>query len=405
MRKWPGTEVINKARVAGKVAVVGVHCAFDRIVSTKATKPRDVPRSFLDITPQWLTAVLCSQIPGAEVLDVKSTGGSVGTTTRQGLALTLNRQAADAGIPTRLFTKSTDLYRQRLLLGLSGGIKGEICFYLKIRPHLEIEAPRGYYACLSHASWRSMILMEDVAVTKGARFISTETHISRPMIEDSLANMAKWHGAFWDHPRFSADLHALRSPTEFLRNLDGFLSIAERAKAGLRSAQSVVPASLLARTDDVYEALHRSFEFNRSMPKTLLHGDPHVGQTYITRDGRIGLGDWSEIMQGGWAYDFTYALVSSLTVADRRAWQEDLLRFYLDRLHAAGGPSLDFDDAWLSYRRHAPWPYLCWLMTLVGASAMTPEMQPKQVSLDIVSRMGHAIEDLDTLSAFERRAS
>jgi hypothetical protein len=244
-----------------------------------------------------------------------------------------------------------------------------------------------------------MIIMEDLANSKGARFISTETYFSRALIEDHLANMAKWHGAFWAHARFKDDLRHLRNPLAFLHNLDNFLSVPERAKRGLEKAEGRVPESLLSRTDDVYAAMGRSFEINATETPTLLHGDPHIGQTYITAQNRIGIGDWSGILCGHWAYDYAYGLASALTVEDRRAWEVDLLRFYLDCLHRSGGPALDFDAAWLSYRRHLPYPYICWLMTLAGGSSVTPEMQPRNVSLDIVERTAHAIADLDTLKA------
>ncbi len=389
----------DKARIAGKVAVVGTHCLWERGFPGKATSARDVPHSYNTITPQWLTAVLCKNVPGGQVLAFKPTGGSVGTSTRQGLELTLNDIAIQAGIPSRIFTKCTDLFTQRLLLGLAGVIGGETTFYLKIRPHIDIEAPIGYYACYDQSSWRSMLLMEDIALTQNAKFISTGTYISRPMIEDYLANMAKWHGAFWEHPRFKTDLNHLRSPRQFLQNLIGFLSVNERAKKGVVRAGARIPAALQARTDDVYKALLNSFEINAQNAGTFLHGDPHIGQTYITKEDHIGIGDWSNILHGQWAYDYAYGLSSALTVADRRAWEQDLLRFYLDCLHKSGGPKLDFDAAWLSYRQHLPYPYICWLMTLVGGSSVTPDMQPEAISLDIVERTSHAIDDLDTIKA------
>jgi len=106
------------------------------------------------------------------------------------------------------------------------------------------------------------------------------------------------------------------------------------------------------------------------------------------------------IQRGGWAYDVAYAVASSLTVDDRRLWERDLLAFYLDRLHAAGGPRLDFYEAFRTYRQHMPYPYLCWLMTLVGQSSVTPDMQKEYVSMNIVERSAHAIDDLETLKAF-----
>jgi hypothetical protein len=82
-----------------------------------------------------------------------------------------------------------------------------------------------------------------------------------------------------------------------------------------------------------------------------------IGQTYITGAGRMGYADWQIIMRGSWAYDYAYAVTSALTVADRRAWESDLLQFYLDRLQDAGGRPPAFEAAFLAYRRNAIYGY------------------------------------------------
>lgn len=388
-------------RVFSRFCAIGWHVAQETLAPAKAINAADVPRSHLEITPEWLTAVLCKGIPGACVLDFQATGGSVGTSTRQGLRLALNDEARQGGVPAQLFTKCSKNFNQRLMLGFSGMISGEIGFYPQIRPQVDIEAPRGYHACIDPPSWRSMILMEDVVTTKGARFISTETYITRSQMENLLANMALWHGRFWNSPQLKNGLHWLRTPADFLNTIAplGFRFL---TRQGIKRARAVIPPSLLARTNESWRALAVSFQLNLHGARTFLHGDPHIGQTYITQNGRMGYADWQLVMQGGWTFDVAYAITSALTVADRRASENELLRFYLDRLHAAGGPALSFDEAWLGYRQNMIYPYFCWLMTITGADMpLLPDMQPKQVSLDIIERSANAICDLESLKAIK----
>ena len=276
--------------------------------------------------------------------------------------------------------------------GYSGIIHGEIGFYPHIRPQLDIEAPHGYHACLDDASWRSLVLMEDVTVTRGARFVDIDMRITQARMQDLLANMARWHARFWDSPQLRGDLRWLRTPAEFLDTIVplgfGFL-----CRLGLRRARHVVPPGIRARTAALWRALPQSLA--RREPSTFLHGDPHIGQTYITRDGRMGYADWQIVMQGCWAFDVAYAMVSSLAVEDRRAWERDLLRFYLDRLQAEGGPVIAFDAAWLRYRQHLLYPYFCWLMTAAGpVMPFLPDMQADATSFAIIARTAQAIEDL-----------
>ena len=389
------------AGIIGRFCSVGEHVILEAMAPSKVIHASDVPRSHLEITPAWLTAVLCKDLPGARVHDFQATGGSIGTSTRQGLQLLLNDEAMQGNVPSQVFTKCSKTFSQRLMLGLSGMINGEIGFYPQIRPQLDIEAPIGFHACIETRSWRSMVMMEDVVASTSARFISTETRITRQQMESLLSNMAIWHGHFWNSPQLKTRLSWLRTPADFLNTIKP-LGFRVLAKKGIRRARAVIPPELLARTDALWEALALSFELNLGGPRTFLHGDPHIGQTYITSDGRMGYADWQLVMQGGWAFDVTYALVSALTVEDRRKWERELLRFYLDRLHAAGGPRLPFDEAWLSYRQNTIYPYFCWLMTLAGSRMLLlPNMQPESVSLDIIERTANAIHDLESLKAID----
>ena len=188
------------------------------------------------------------------------------------------------------------------------------------------------------------------------------------------------------------------SPYFSVKNAIAPLGFRFLARLGIRRAHGVIPQALQTRTDELWMALAKSFELNRRSPQTLLHGDPHVGQTYITSTGKMGYADWQLVMRGGWAFDVAYALVSALTIENRRQWERDLLRYYLDQLHAAGGSQIPFDDAWTSYRQNTIYPYFCWLMTLTGTFLpLMPKMQTKKVSLDIIERASNAICDLDSL--------
>ncbi|MFC7642288.1 hypothetical protein ACFQX6_16035 [Streptosporangium lutulentum] len=103
-------------------------------------------------------------------------------------------------------------------------------------------------------------------------------------------------------------------------------------------------------------------------------------------------------MRGSWAYDVSYTIATGLAVEDRRAWERDLLAFYLERLDAAGGTAPDVEAAWLAYRRQMLWSYFGWLLS-IGRSAIQPKFQPDSISLGILERASNALLDLDTLGA------
>ena len=145
-------------------------------------------------------------------------------------------------------------------------------------------------------------------------------------------------------------------------------------------------------------ALMDSLMRDKGNPVGLVHTDAHSGNWFRTPDGRMGLYDWQAIAKGFGYRDLSYALMSNLTIEDRRAWEHDLVAMYVDRLAKAGGKAPTGDRAWLHYRQQ-PFHGLCsWLYTL-GAGRLQPEMQKVSVSMVNLERMGQAVADLESFRA------
>lgn len=385
-----------KVRLAGKALLVGGHVLAEKVTRPVARKLDDVPISAARVTPEWLTAVLCRDAPGAEVLSFETPGGSSGTSERMALRLTYNDVGRDAGLPEALFTKTTTSYRQRMVIGGAGALEGESHFYSVIRPKSTVEAPLGYWGVVDPSSWRSITVMEDITATKGATFPVPTTPLSQEQVKDLVQNLARLHGELWeDHE----SLAPLKTPRDYINGTIDMLDIRKRCEVGMKRAEDEIPPSLLGESDRLFEATRTALDIaTDEMAHTLLHGDSHVGQTYITADGRMGFADWHATMQGGWAFDFAYLVNSACEPEDRRRWQRGLMELYLERLAEHGGEAPPFDDAWLAYRQQCFWPYTAWAFT-IGRAAYQPEMQPVPTCLAIIRRTAAAIDDLDSLEA------
>lgn len=392
----PAAPVPTKADVARRIGRTLSSEALLRLRDHRPLRPGSVPRRPTQLTADWLTGVLCRDVPAARVSRLDWVGvQSVGTTTRRAARVTYNE--AGAGLPRELFVKCTSSVAQRLMLGMGGLITGEPGFYDRVRPHLEIEAPAGYFGSVDPRSWRSVVIMEDVAATRGARFWRPETPVSRAEIEDLLSNVAGWHGALWESPALD-DWNWLRTPADQARLIDALIALADRTGTGARRAEEVIPPSLRPRQSDLFEGMRRSLTLAGRRPHTYLHGDLHAANTYLTQDRRMGICDWQVGLRGSWSYDFAYLLITALDVGDRRAWERDLLRFYLERLAAGGGSAPDPAEAWQAYRQATLYPYFAWIYTL-GRARLQPRFQPEQVSLTMIARISAAIDDLDSLGA------
>lgn len=393
-------DVNDTVNVAGLVGKVGAQVLRERFgPAVRLPGPSSVPPSAESITPEWLTSVLCADAPGARVLDVRVTGGHSGTSARRALRVTYNNAGQQAGLPTALFTKSTATFTSRLLLGITEIVEGETIFYNEARPTVTLRSPSAHYAGFDQRTYRSMLLLDDLG-EQGWSFPEPMTNtVTRADADDVVDQMATYHGAFWDSPRFGFDLRRLRSTMAWQTSLNR-ISYAKRTLKGLDRAAVVVPEQLLRRRDELQPKLMESLRRQELGPATLLHQDMHLGNWLRDPDGRMGLYDWQCVGRGLWAQDFSYALAATLPTVDRRAWESDLLRRYLDRLAAAGvAEPPSFEQAWLAYRQQ-PLHALTLAFFSIGGSRLENELQPLGYMLWAIERIARMVTDLETLDAF-----
>ena len=386
----------GKGWLAGRAIAVGASTLTEKVRHKPVRRVNEVPGTVRDITDEWLTGWLCRGVPGACVTSFSIPGGSAGTSTRAALRVTYNAEGSRAGLPTELFMKLASSYRQRVLLGSADAQRGEVVFFTTLRPKIDMETPRGFGGAIDERSWKSVVLMEDIAATKGASFVEPVHPLERTQVEDLVENLARMHGTMWEHP----DLRALpKTPVDHFRIISSFLDMRKRCQVGMERAKAVISPRIYGQADRLWEGTRRALELaTNSLPRTLLHGDAHVGQSYVTADGRMGWTDWQLAMQGGWAYDFAYFVSSACEPENRREWDRDLLELYLERLTEHGGKPPATEEAWRAYCQQLFYPWSAWAFT-IGRAAYQPRMQPDEYSLAILKRMSHAIIDNNAFDA------
>jgi hypothetical protein len=232
-----------------------------------------------------------------------------------------------------------------------------------------------------------------------SQFCTQRTVVTRARVEDQLALLAKVHGAGYSDPRVREHLDSFTTWVEYFNNTLAF-GMREASEEGFRRADDLIPPRLYKRHAEIWPATVAAVERNHTLPPTLAHGDVHLKNWYITDTGRMGLSDWQCVSRGHWGRDFGYTVGTALTIEDRRAWERDLLGLYLDHLHAAGGPKVSFDEAWLHYRQQLMTALTWWTITYNPAPSM-PDMQPIETAREFVKRLATAIDDVESLDSFD----
>jgi phosphotransferase family enzyme len=390
---------MSKLSIATRVAAVAGHVAREHMTKPMATTSTDVPRGPEAITKEWLTAVLCGDAPGAQVTGFAFGEKSAGSTSRGRIELTYNQAGQAAGLPQSVWFKSTPTLLTRLVSGLTGASENEGRFYTQIRPGLNLLAPQGYHGAADPASGRSIVLIEDIGRTRGASFGSAlERYVTQPMAESMARELASYHGAMWNSPRFHTDLSWVLPSLAWQEMVNATIPFEKRTLIGIDRAADVSAPGFEHHRNEVWPAFMRSLELNVAGPITLLHQDQHPGNWFAAGDGEMGLYDWQCMARGGWALDFAYAFTAGLTVEDRRAWERGLLEYYLEQLQEAGGEPPEFDEAWLLYRQQVFHGLGFWFIT-IGAGRFQPDMQPVEISRVNLERMTRAAMDLESFAA------
>jgi hypothetical protein len=376
---------------------MAVHTIWDYIVRPLAKTINDVPWSAEAITPDWLTAVMCGSVKGAKVVAVEVSGGDQGSSVRRRLEAEYNEEGRQAGLPRNLFCKTTPTVLTRLATGLSAA--GEARFYRQIRPELKIEAPQCYHSAWDRNSGRSVHLFDDLIATKTAEFCRWHTPVSRIQAGQIMDTLAAVHSTFYGSERFGQDLKWILTFEDFFRAGER-VGLRECHEQAMGKAEAVIPADVIRDRAEIWPLTIKALELHSKKTPTLLHSDVHLGNWYMTADSRMGLCDWQCIGKGHWARDVSYALATTLAIEDRRTWERELLRHYLERMREQCGLDITFDEAWTLYRQQVLLALMMWTPTLVHTRT-TPDMQPEEMSLEMIKRLTAAMSDLESLSSFE----
>jgi hypothetical protein len=374
-------------------ARLSAHTIRDHLTDPSCVNSTDVPWRAEALSAEWLTPILCGGVVDATVNSVQVEDASSGSSVRKRIAVSYNEAGQHVNLKTKFFAKTTPSILTRLTSGPSAGQEAK--FFAAVRPEISIETPVHRYSTYDRISGRSIHLFEDLVDTQGAHFCDYKTKFTRQQMHAAIDLLAKVHGRFYDDPKLSTDLSWIPTYEIFFEAL---------AKTGTKighdqaliEAQHLIPSSVFKQREQLWPAAVDGLAPHRSDLKTIVHSDVHPGNWYLTGDGDPGLCDWQCIAQGHWARDFAYAMSTMVDSETRRAWDREMLARYLAKLHEAGGPKVAFDEAWSQYGKQLPGALLMWTPTLCHPPTM-PDMQPEDVSLEMIRRITTAIDDLGVL--------
>jgi hypothetical protein len=350
-----------------------------------------IPQGWDEISPGWMTSALAEHFPGAEVDAVSVVLRDDGTNRRARLALSYS---AGAG-PATVFAKAVDPEHADLVALTSGLYHEPRLFSSGVE--LPLDHPAVYTAVIDESRRDFLMIMEDV-VARGADPRDSTRPMTVEQVGAGVRGLARLHSAYWGE-------RITEQPA--LGWVEPFVAFAGLEYAPLHIAHErlgdTVPAEILALSGtelfvDIWARYIGSLTAaDSATAPTLLHGDPHIGNTYVLPDDTVGFLDWQMVRRGSFSLDLGYFLQGALTVEDRRRSERELVAQYREELRLPASELPSEEDVWLGYRASVAHGLAIWIATLSGGDAW----QRADICLAFAQRYAAAFTDLETPQALD----
>jgi len=380
----------------GRLAAAGGGLLFDRM---RPARPGDLPFALADLSPDWLERALAPVAPGARVAGFEHLDSHSGTTTRARIRLHYTDPGRGPQPPETLFVKlAPHAPLQRLFLTCTGIGRNEVSFYRRVRPDLPVRAPEVYAAETDRGGRQFVLLLEDLAAG-GAVFPKVGDRVTLEQARSVVGELARLHAAYWESPRFAADLAWLPCRENRGRDMpwERFVTGQMIRLALRRFADDFPPAfgqlaELVLHHRDGLERLWAEGE------RSLVHGDCHLGNLFF-EDRHVGFLDWQVSGRAPGMRDVSYFLSNSFPTALRQQHEGELIALYRERLAEAGADGPSFDVAWAQHRVFAVYTWLAAAFTAAAGAGM----QPREIGLAGMRRATQAAIDLDSVAYVRSR--
>jgi hypothetical protein len=358
-------------------------------------RSQPLPRNLEDVTPAWFSALLANAYPGVRVETMERVDLRNSHTTKLRVAVAYNEAGRAAGLPNHLCLKAN---------WSNGFNSGDICelearFYHALGSAASLPTAKCYYADWDgDGSGQGVAVLEDL-IDSGGVFQHSTTLLGVDGVAKALEALAGLHGAYWNDDRLTEQTWLPRSmgtpiDTDQINFMRPYIEANFKRDVVLRLLPERIVAdhALLERT---YTGL-KTWVTQQPGPFCLVHGDSHMGNTYVYPDGRRIWLDWQLCRVGHGYRDVTYFMTAALAVDERRASERALLKHYRDALVSTGAEGVpDLDAIFEHYRRWPIYGLQAWLQI---------EDWWGQDGFPAIERVSRAIEDLDTLRLLENAA-
>ncbi len=336
-----------------------------------------------DLTTAWLEEALGSGAVAGFRAEPIGTGQM-----SDSLRITIDyAPGPDAG-PASVVAKfaSSDPNSRAVGVGL-GVYDREVRFYRELAPRVRGPIPECHVAVIDpDAGWFTLVLEDVAPAEQGDQIAGCDVEQARLAIRE----LAKIHAPVFADSQLGATpwLNQEMPLNQALVSqlLPGFL---ERYGDRVAPEHVAVCERFVASLD--------GWAADRRPPLGLVHADYRLDNMLFgapEAPRRFVVVDWQTVGWGPVMTDAAYFLGGALSVEDRRAHEQTLVREYHEALHAHGVRGFGWEDCWNDYRRQC---FLGILMTVAPAMLVERTERGDEMFMTSLARYAQQVLDLGAL--------
>ena len=305
-----------------------------------------IPNQVDDITADWLNDRLGDGFGTIAAVEMEHIGEGIGILGEVG-RLKLSYVDGESG-PATLIAKCQSLHPENVgLSSVMGFYLREVSVYQSLANEFPIATPACHVAEVAEGGAPFVLILEEVT---GTRMID---QIEGATLEDTklvAATVAALHAHYWDNEQLEqlAWLPPMNNPlyqgaaSMIAANWDQFVT----------TWADKVPADVLDRCPEMTDRyLELLAWLDQTRPKTFCHIDCRAENYLFDAPGApITVVDFQLSVQHIGTFDLAYFLGMSVTIENRRAWEQEVLQHYHAALVAGGVTDYSFEQCWDDYR-------------------------------------------------------
>ena len=320
---------------------------------------RGYPVTADEIDATWLTAAFAARHPGVviDTVEVIERHDLTNAHARLALRSADPDRAAASGAPATVFCKLAPTDDRRQAIIDTGMGQREARFYSSLADRVDLRVPAVHVAVEDDESGLFAIVLEDLVPT-GCRVSDGTWGMPADAVAEAFEALARLHARFADPAVQAAEapwVPVLGAGSDYGKVM---------LRYGIENHRDRLTDGFVAVADVYCDRTVELHALWQEGPRTLIHGDPHLGNLFLDGD-TMGFLDWGIVNIGAPMRDIGYLMTMGMDVDERRAHERDLLRLYVGALAAAGGPEISFDTAWAAHRVQAAYtvPASCQVVT------------------------------------------